>query len=278
MRFGLRWALVGLLALAGCATPKKSAESPTPPAAKVFSATVADSEKGPLFAGLPISDHVQLTILTNIGYMVGYDEGRRNPAWVCYRLYRLSPSDLDAKLPERPGNYFQDKRTRSQVPQNALASTGYDHGHMAPNAAMFRCYGQKAEEESFLMSNMCPQAHSVNAGKWKVIETRELNKWAQEFGEVWIIAGPIFGRRPILLARTGIQVPDAFFKIIVENHGGTVRALAFRIPAAVPPMSKLEDFLTSVHQIEAETGIDFLAELPKTVQDSIEGSRAPKIW
>jgi endonuclease G len=106
-----------------------------------------------------------------------------------------------------------------------------------------------------------------------VIETRELKKWAQEFGEVWIIAGPIFGRRPILLARTGIQVPDAFFQIIVENHGGTVRALAFRIPAAVPPMSKLEDFVRSIDET-----IDFLAELPKAIQDSFEGSRAPKIW
>ena len=40
----------------------------------------------------------------------------------------------------------------------------------------------------------------------------------------------------------------------------------------------LTQFLTSVREIEQQTGLDFFAELPKDVQDRMETAKAERLW
>ncbi|HEU68253.1 MAG TPA: hypothetical protein ENN53_03425 [Candidatus Acetothermia bacterium] len=41
------------------------------------------------FAGLPrlAAADEEITVLLNRGFIVGYSDGRRNPLWVCYRVF-----------------------------------------------------------------------------------------------------------------------------------------------------------------------------------------------
>ena len=44
------------------------------------------------YAGIPEPQpayHDPILVLTNTGYLVGYCEARKDPVWVCYRLFRV---------------------------------------------------------------------------------------------------------------------------------------------------------------------------------------------
>ncbi|MCA9299066.1 MAG: DNA/RNA non-specific endonuclease, partial [Phycisphaerales bacterium] len=124
--------------------------------------------------------------------------------------------------------------------------------------------------ETFLMTNMCPQHENLNQGAWRSLE-RWITLEAQERDHLYVIAGPIFGPAPEIVERgpeRGIQVPEAFYMIIVDAEREyadkpTLRLIAFRFPQTTPRSANFLDratFGVSVNDIEEETGLDFFPE------------------
>ena len=66
--------------------------------------------------------------------------------------------------------------------------SGYDRGHLAPNADMPT---REAQRESFSLANMVPQIHANNAGVWAGIEAAA-RQWAIDEGELYVVSGPAF--------------------------------------------------------------------------------------
>jgi endonuclease G, mitochondrial len=66
--------------------------------------------------------------------------------------------------------------------------SGYDRGHLAPNADMPT---REAQRQSFSLANMVPQIHANNAGVWAGIEAAA-RQWAIDEGELYVISGPAF--------------------------------------------------------------------------------------
>lgn len=228
------------------------------------------------YAGTPKADGYpnKLTVLKNTGYVVGYDETRHDPAWACYRCFRF----VRAATPARP-SWKTDKRTTFRIATTDYAGSDYTRGHMAPNYAIFQCYGRTAQLETFLMTNVCPQYQTNNDGIWGDLEDLAANTYAQEFGEVWIICGPIFkdGATPKTIGR-GVQVPAAFFMIMVDEEGGKPHALAFKVPHTDDRGTEPKNYLASIDDIEQATHLDFLAELPDDIEASLEASKASALW
>ena len=54
--------------------------------------------------------------------------------------------------------------------------------------------------------------------------------------------------------------------------------LAFIAPQTVSGHEPLTQFLTSVREIETQTGLDFFPELLKEVQERIETVKAERLW
>ncbi|NBR87845.1 MAG: hypothetical protein EBT61_20485 [Verrucomicrobia bacterium] len=54
--------------------------------------------------------------------------------------------------------------------------------------------------------------------------------------------------------------------------------LALIAPQTVSGHEPLTQFLTSVREIETQTGLDFFPELPKEVQERIETVKAERLW
>jgi endonuclease G len=130
---------------------------------------------------------------------------------------------------------------------------------------------------TFLMSNMMPQVHELNAGPWEQLEQRE-RECAAHRRELYIVAGGIFDAEPKTIGH-GVEVPRANFKIIVElDHGQgagdvtpTTRAVAVIMPnEATASVHEWTDYLTSVDRVEAATGYDFLPAVSEPVQREIE--------
>lgn len=224
------------------------------------------------YAGLPKGD-LPVVVLRNAGYIAGYSEARCDPLWVCYRLSRVS----DEQSPPRPDHFSADVRTMSKVPPDAYVGTGYDRGHLAPNYGIGSRYGAAAQLETFLMSNVVPQKPSLNRYAWKRLEESEARQYAQTCEEVWIITGPVFDA-DIQRLPSGVEIPDACYKIIVDEDGDSLRVLAFIIPQDVPTQARFGDYLTSVDDVERQTGLDFLADLPDTVEHPLEAACPAALW
>ncbi len=152
--------------------------------------------------------------------MVGYSEARRDPLWAAYRVKKVGKVGEQAENPDRKDNFRSDKRTTIRVVDGDYTNSGYDRGHMAPSYAMGSRYGTNAQDESFFMSNMCPQKHSLNGGTWANLESCEADNFANAFEEVWIIAGPIFKEPVKKFSDKNIQIPSAFYKIIIDEETG----------------------------------------------------------
>ena len=147
---------------------------------------------------------------------------------------------------------------------------------MAPNYAIGSRYGETAQRETFLMSNIVPQMPTLNRTVWRLLEERVAKEYAMNFEEVWIITGPVYDEHKESL-KSGVEIPDAFFKIIVDEVSGKPRVLAFVIGQDVTGSDRFSQFLTSVDEVEKQTGLDFLAELEDGLEDQIEAGKADKL-
>lgn len=231
-------------------------------------------ESPSIYGGIPRSSR-SLNVLANAGYWVGYDEKMQNPAWSAYRLF-LAP---DEPIGKRPPGFNTDNRTRARVKSSDYTRSGYDRGHLAPNYAIAHCYGRDAQLETFLMSNITPQRPDLNRKLWRDLEHRVAKRYTKRFGEVWVITGPIY-YRPTHVVRLHEHpaIPDAFFKIVFEEHPYGLRAEAFIIPQNVNGDEPLRPYLVSIDDIETLTGLDFCPSFPEATQVELEAIPAKRVW
>lgn len=230
--------------------------------------------RGHAYGGLPVDVGYpgDLRILENTGFVVGYCEVRNNPAWVSYRVFRADRLQADT----RPSRFLEDSRTQSRIDHDGYTHSGFDRGHMAPNFAIATRYGREAQLETFLMSNIVPQDPDLNQGPWRVLEEM-ISGYAQRYDEVWVVTGPLYDHSATFIGPK-IEVPDAFFKIVVDETGAGVRILAFSFPQDVRRKDDPRRFLTTVDAIEALSGFDFFSELPDEIEDRLEAMRASRPW
>jgi endonuclease G len=247
-------------------------ESPVAPTYPAPAETVrGPGDYGTVYAGVPTGRDV--TVLPNRGFTVGYSEKRRTPLWVAYRIFQMEAPEAG----DRPGNFRIDRRTQAKVSPDDYTRSGYDRGHMAPNWAIATRYGRDGQRASFLMSNVCPQKPTLNQQIWKRLEKRVGKTYANRLEEVWILTGPIFDDR-IEKLPSGVEIPDAFFKIVVDEIDGRPRALTFVIPQDVDGGERIQQFLTSIDAVEAATGLDFLRDLPDGLEDRLEQQEPQSLW
>lgn len=214
------------------------------------------------------------------------------PQWVAFEIKRAT---VDHPLKTRPQKWMTDTQLHSQLiaPDDETYSVSgtkglpevkteyrFVRGHMCPKDTAERI-SEDAAFNTHTVLNAVPQLQWQNNGVWKKIEELCLT-WADKYGRVWIVTGPVFfGRNPALWLGQSNEVraaiPDALFKIVIRQEGNGVDALAFLIPNILPKAEKNPAlFLVSVDRIESLTGLDFLSLLSNEAQDKVE-SKVPKI-
>ena len=154
-------------------------------------------------------------------------------------------------------------------------NSGYDRGHLCP--AGDNKWNQKAMDECFLMTNMCPQTHALNAGIWNSIE-QQCRTWAKKYGRVYIVCGPIFlNKQHRKLGKNKVVVPDAFFKVILRT-GKNPQAIGFICRNQGATGLQKKDFVNSVDEVERITGYDFFSKLPDNIEKKIEAKADINRW
>lgn len=227
-------------------------------------------------------------LLSRVGYVTSYNKGTRCPNWVAWHLTKEHTEgshprsgvpyyDHEGKAigigyvtPETcRGPYFFDREAEKPSPtvrDYPNNNYGMSHGHMCP--AGDNKWSKAAMNQSFLMTNMCPQDEELNKGDWRGLEER-CRSWAKRYGDIYIVAGPLFQEsKGRTVGENKVRVPDAFFKVIL-CLSDSPKAIGFIIPNT-GDHHELRHYVCSVDEVEAQSGIDFFPNLPDDVEEEVE--------
>ena len=207
-------------------------------------------------------------VLKRKGYTLSYNADYKTPQWVAWELTKKETKGTE----ERTDKFLPDPDVRgAKAYTGDYTKSGYDRGHMAPAADMK--WSKEAMEESFYMSNICPQNPNLNRGDWNDLEEQS-RQWAKKYGAVYIACGPIYDhKRPKRIGNNKVAVPDAFYKVILINAPKDPQAIGFIFPnsAGHKPLRK---YRVTVDSVEKRTDIDFFPALPDEIENRIEAEQA----
>lgn len=211
-------------------------------------------------------------ILKRSNYTVSYNRNWNLPNWVAWELNKSETRGKNNRMEEFASD--PDLPKANQVESWDYAGSGYDRGHMCP--AGDNHFDAKAMNESFYMSNVCPQNHELNSGKWNDLEIA-CRRWANRYGEVYIVCGPIVDKKKG--KRIGkeheVIVPEQFFKVILITSTTPVRAIGyiFENNGSDRPYKTY-----TVDEIEKKTGMDFFPNLPDNIENVVESRFEASDW
>lgn len=213
-------------------------------------------------------------VLVRAGYTTSYNNKTKNANWVAWHL----TSDHTSGRWSRDGiPYMVDmdvKGGRQELEDWYGHSLPIDHGHLCPAGDCK--WSKDAMEQSFLLTNMCPQNSNLNRGDWEELESR-CRGWAKHYGEVYIVCGPIFYNQNYkTIGDNNVGVPDAFYKVVLRI-GKKPQALGFIYPND-GTHHKMSYYVLSVDEVEDRTGIDFFYNLPDDIENEIEANSNLSRW
>jgi len=239
---------------------------------------------GPLTEGAAVSDHTTMGmpaadaslasdtyLLVKPQYVVSYDSKHKVPNWVSWQLTAHWLGSV-----ARSSTFFTDSQLPAGVPQGTNVdydNSGFARGHMCPSAD--RTDTGANNKSTFLLTNVVPQAPTLNNGPWKGLENEE-RQIAASGKTAFVIAGPILGTTTI---GGGVSVPVATWKVIVVLDSAfptsasvteATQVIAVIMPNDTTATLNWTKYRTSVREIEDRTGLNLLSDVATKVQEVIE--------
>ena len=184
-------------------------------------------------------------------YLVGYDAAAKLPQFV---MYELTPPNALGCI-GRTNAFAPDQSIPNGATPADYVGTNYDKGHMAPDGDL--SWDTQVEFESFLMTNMSPQAGSLNRGIWKLLET-SVRGWVVQHNQSYtIVSGGLYGPGDKTIGK-GVVVPHGFYKIDINNQTNEVAGWEFPHVSPYPNLGNdLTKFRVSVAQIMQTAGVKY---------------------
>ncbi len=216
-------------------------------------------------------------------YALSYNRSLGRPNWVSWHLSdewvgSLARFDTFRPDPRVPPEWYR-------VQSFDFTNSGFDRGHMVPNADRDKETSIPINQATFLMSNMVAQAPDNNQGPWAAFEGYLRTLLPAD--EIYIVSGPVGtggtgsnGGVSTTIANGNVTVPAFTWKVALVIPKGIDDAnrvsCSSRTIAVVMPNTQgirdqpWEDFLTTVDAVESLTGYDFFSALPLAIQACVE--------
>lgn len=210
-------------------------------------------------------------VIVKKSYTTSYNKNTLQPNWV---FWHLTADHVNGDA-VRPGNAYHEEGKVSR-PRATLADyrrSGFTRGHMCP--AGDNKWDRRAMYDTFSLINICPQTEKCNSGVWNNIEM-QCREWALEYGELYIIAGPIFEKRPDTIGPNKVAVPDAFFKVVISLNGKK-KGIGF-ICDNTNRNQTIKKCVVTIAEIERITGIDFFPYLSAYERHAVEDRANLRDW
>ncbi|PTR00001.1 endonuclease G [Mucilaginibacter yixingensis] len=213
-------------------------------------------------------------------YVESYNRDQGKPNWVSWYLGNTSlgstaRQDDFRPDPTLPSGWFS-------VAASGYSGSGFDRGHNCPSAD--RTSTVAANQATFLMTNMMPQAPNNNEQTWGNLENYE-RTLVNAGNELYVICGSYgvggTGSNGFATSVDGghVTVPSNTWKVIVVLPNGnsdlsrvstTTRVIAVNMPNNNTINSDWTNYITTVDAIESATGYDLLSAVSTSVQSVIE--------
>ena len=210
-------------------------------------------------------------LLINNFYVNSYSRDRGIPNWVAWRVTKADMGNLQREDSFRPDDRLPKGWTR--VTPSDYTGSGYDRGHIAPNAD--RDGSPESMASTFLMTNMVPQTGDLNRGPWARLEGY-LRTLVTRGNDIYIYAGA-YGDNGKL--KNKLTIPTNTWKIAVAIPAGSdpnninenTRVVAVDMPNVKGILkADWQIYKTTVRDIEQKTGYSFFSNLSQDLQDKIE--------
>jgi len=208
-----------------------------------------------------------------VGYTVSYDMGRKIPRWVAYDL----TAEETMGTASRDGMSFHVDESAGfrQAEYRDYRGSGWTKGHLAP-AADFK-WSRKALDDTFCFTNCCPQDETLNGTYWERLE-RRVRQWAQTFGVVYVVTGPMVAENEYGTIGPGrVTVPDAFFKAVLAKDGESFQSVAF-VMMNSSVKQPYPECCMSVNDLEELLGMDLFCGLGDKVEEAVEDTVDRRFW
>lgn len=190
---------------------------------------------------------------------LSYSPKHKQASWVAYVL---SVEEVYGYA-KRTNKFLPDERLKDGPKKTDYYRSGFDRGHLAP-AADFK-NNQEHMNESFYLTNIAPQIHSFNAGKWLSLESFTRSS-VKKRGELWVVVGGVL-REGLKTIGSGVSVPEYFYKVLYDPKEKSCVAFLMKHEKLT---EDLVHYIVSVDDIESITGFDFLSFLPDKEESEIE--------
>lgn len=213
-------------------------------------------------------------LLMNDAYVSSFNRETLMPNWVAWRL---TAAHADGTVKRKGVEFTPDDRVAEpyRVTTYDYMRSGYDRGHMCPAAD--NKWSRSAMEQCFLLTNICPQDHGLNVGDWNEMEN-QCRRWAKEFGEIYVVCGPILyrGKHKRIGNEHKVTVPEAFFKVVLCLRGKPKGiGFIYRNTGGNRPKG---DYVNTIDEVERITGLDFFPSLPDKTEKAVEAEANLANW
>jgi endonuclease G len=236
----------------------------------LFAGFKIQQTKVPVSLEIPAHSKKDL-IICHTGYCLSYDEKFKVAKWVAYEL---TLAETEGEI-GRNDHFKPDPLiTHNSAALEDYKKSGYDRGHLAPAADMK--WSVQAMEESFYLSNMCPQDKSFNRGIWKKLE-EEVREYAKHNKQINVVTGPILNEGLPVLGPNRITIPRYFYKALLDYSQPSVKAIAFLMKNEHSELP-LSHFVISIDSLEKVSGIDFFPLLPDADEIKLEKEKCYSCW
>ncbi len=218
-------------------------------------------------------DHDNYLVLHR-SHVISYNESRGTLNWVAWRTTAQDLGERRERSLFEPDDLLPREFQRIQYYD--YSGSGYDRGHMVPAADRFGDEGLM--KETFLMTNIVPQAGDLNQYPWNKLESYARGI-VRRGSELYTIAG-VYGEKGRI--RGKVAVPSNCWKVIVVLKRGSsaidsrTRVIAVDMPNDDGIKDRpWESYKTTVRDIERKTGLDLLSSLAFDLANEIETRRDP---
>jgi len=220
-------------------------------------------------------------LMQKMTYSLSYNSTEGKPNWVSWHLdntwlgsaTRCDCFASDVLLPS--GVY--------RVSSSSYTGSGFDRGHNCPSGD--RTFSSTDNRETFLMTNMMPQAPTNNQQTWERLESY-CRTLVSQGNECYIICGSYGkggtgskGGTTLTIDAGRVTVPKQIWKVVVVLPNGTndisrvttsTRVIAVNTPNINSINTNWGVYRTSVDAIETSTGYDILSVLPDAIEATLE--------
>lgn len=174
----------------------------------------------PISASAACSDHFaaqsqpsssrEVVLLCSLSFATGYSAQAKEAAWSAEHL--TTDSITQAEALEGRADFQEDLRLPLEDRSELMdyKRSGWSRGHLTPSGDVST---KNARAETFLLSNIVPQAARLNSGGWNHLEAN-VRKIVKRSREAYVVTGPAF-RAPLgTIGPDHVRIPSSLWKAV----------------------------------------------------------------